>query len=128
MCHTINYTHSPKDIKIGSEIIKKREIGTYVKDGKIIKHYSVNAIYEERMTKGDFNKYVKPLSLYKKKFLGGYENMEKAAGSISKNTTPVIDIDKYINDKFVLNVVHYKAHNKLEDIDISISNKTEPEL
>lgn len=29
--HTINYTHSPKDIKIGEEIVKTQEIGTYVK-------------------------------------------------------------------------------------------------
>jgi hypothetical protein len=41
----INYTHSEEDIKIGSEIIKKREIGTYVKNGKEVKQYAVDAIY-----------------------------------------------------------------------------------
>lgn len=130
--HTINYTHSPKDIKIGEEVVKTQEIGTYVKGGKIIKHYFVNAIYEGRMSIEDFNKSVKPFSLSEKKSLGGYENMEKAVSSISKNTTPIIDIDKYTNDKFVLNAVQYKAHNKLEDISIinkgTGGNYSEPEL
>lgn len=59
--------------------------------------------------------------------------MEKAAGSISKNTMPIIDIDKYTADKFVSHALQYKykAHNKLENI--SSSNKgsggySEPEL
>lgn len=133
MCITINYTHSSKNIKIGEEIVKTQEIGTYVKNGKIIKHYSVNAIYEGRMTIEEFNRSVKPLSESEKKNLGGYENIKKAAGSIPKNTMPIIDIDKYTTDKFVSHALQYKykAHNKLENI--SSSNKgsgvhSEPEL
>lgn len=47
----INYTHSPDGIKIGSEIIKKREIGTYLKNGEEVKQYAVDAIYNWKIKK-----------------------------------------------------------------------------
>lgn len=101
--HVINYTHSPKEVIMGTTTLQVKEMGSYIKGDKEIKHYYVSAVYEMKIKKVDFQKYIRQLTISEKESLGGYENMEKVVESIliDPSKIPIVDIDKYVTDKLV---------------------------
>ncbi len=93
-------------------------MGSYIKGDKEIKHYYVSAVYEMKIKKVDFQKYIRQLTISEKESLGGYENMEKVVESIliDPSKIPIVDIDKYVTDKLVWQAVQYKTYQKLGEI------------
>ena len=116
--HVINYTHSPKEIIMNDTTVQVKEMGSYIKGGKEIKHYYVSAVYEIKIKKVDFQEYIRPLTISEKESLGGYENMEKVVESIliDPSKIPIVDMDKYVTDKLVWQAVQYKTYQKLGEI------------
>lgn len=116
--HVINYTHSSKEIIMGDATVQIKEMGSYIKKEKEIKHYYVSAVYEMKIKKVDFQKYIRPLTISEKESLGGYENMEKVVESIliDPSKIPIVDMDKYVTDKLVWQAVQYKTYQKLGEI------------
>lgn len=49
--HVINYTHSSKEIIMGDATVQIKEMGSYIKKEKEIKHYYVSAVYEMKIKK-----------------------------------------------------------------------------
>lgn len=58
IAHIINYTHSSKSIKIGEEMVKSQDIGSYYVNGKEVKQYAVNVIYEWKIKKTIFHELI----------------------------------------------------------------------
>ncbi len=103
--NVINYTHSSKEITMGETTVQVKEMGSYIKGEKEVevKHYYVSALYEMKIFKTDFQKYIRQLTMSEKESLGGYENMEKAIESIliDPSKISIVDMDKYVTDKVV---------------------------
>ena len=103
---------------MGTTTVQVKEMGSYIKGEKEIKHYYVSAVYEIKIKKVDFQEYIRPLTISEKESLGGYENMEKVVESIliDQGKIPIVDMDKYVADKLVWQAVQYKTYQKLGEI------------
>ena len=114
IAHIINYTHLSKSIKIGEEMVKSQDIGSYYVHGKEVKQYAVNIIYEWKIKKTIFHELI--ITSKKEEELLGSANLEKGAKLIMENMPKIIDFMECTGDRAVLQALKHKEYNNLENI------------
>lgn len=130
----INYTHSSEDIKIGAEIIKKREIGTYVKNGEEIKQYIVDAIYNWKIKKVTFHELMRVATLAEQQAILGYKNIENAYELIENQNLTQISFSQCTVTRLLDKAFKFENYKTLGDMSGDFNNKgktsglSEPEL
>lgn len=122
----ITLTHSPYDININNEIVKKTKVGSYEKDGKQVDQYATNASCLIEVENNDPNVTIKNVSNDPEeiKKLGGKENFENIIRKLDYEweTKPTYEYINYLKNTVIKDYEKYEKNLELDQ-----ENKTKPE-